>query len=266
MKNIQPNEISYSPIQIITFFALTLVITWSFFVPAINFVPDERQILFIILGAFGPLIAAVIVILASKGKAELGNWLRQIFRFRIAVGLYMVGAFVLPIGVGVLQFLLYNLLGGEADFSEAIPWYLYLLYLMPTALLSGGNEEPGWRGFALPALLGWFHPIPASLILGLAHSLWHLPLMDQYNTTFGWYLFNLIPLTFVFNWLYLRSRRSILPVMFFHAGTNVIGEFIPTPMNVFPGLGSWMIMRGLVYWGMAIVVLIWTKGCLGKEI
>ena len=94
----------------------------------------------------------------------VGQGLRRIFRVRIPLVLYFGGVFFLPLAMGGLHYGLYRILGGEPNFSDAIPWYLYLLYLIPTALLTGGNEEPGWRGFALPGLLERFHPVVASLI------------------------------------------------------------------------------------------------------
>jgi len=265
MEQNQAKKLKYTPYQILLFFVLTFLITWSMFIPAMKFLPEESQIVLIILGAFGPFVAAVIVIWISKGGAELRNWFRQNFRFRIPILLYLVGAFLLPFGVGALQYVLYIALGGESDFSNAIPWYLYLLYLIPTALLSGGNEEPGWRGFALPALLEWSHPMIATLILGIIHAAWHLPLMGHYNTTFDWYLFNVLPLTFILNWFYLKSRKSILPVMLLHAGTNVIGEFLPTPMTLLGGVGTYMFLRGSVYWIIAVTLIVLTKGRLGYD-
>ena len=258
-------ELQVTPRMLVLYFALAFGITWAILIPALSSVPEDRQTLFFILGAFGPFLSAVITIWTHRGRTELRRWLRQVFRLRLPVILYLAGAFFLPIGVGALQYGLYRVLGGEPDFSTAIPWYLYLLYLLPTALLTGGNEEPGWRGFALPALLERFHPVLASLILGFAHATWHLPLMGHYDTTFGWYLFDVIPLTFIFNWLYLKSRKSVIPVMLFHAGTNVISSFIPTPMDVLGGLGTYMFLRGCVYWGITIVLLIVTKGRLGHD-
>jgi membrane protease YdiL (CAAX protease family) len=252
--------------QVIMFFVLTFIFSWSMFIPATMFLPEERQTLLIILGAFGPFVAAAIVIRRSKGRTGLRDWFRQTFQFRIPILQYLAGAFFLPIGIGILQYVLYIVLGGETDSSNAIPWYLYLLYLIPTALLTGGNEEPGWRGFALPAMYAWFHPVIATLILGLVHAAWHIPLLSHYDTTFGWYLFNILPLTFIFNWFYLKSRESIFPIMLFHAGTNVISSFIPTPMDVLDGLGTWMFLRGAVYWVVAITILMISKGRLGYNI
>ncbi len=252
--------------MVLLYFSLAFVITWAFLIPALLLVPKDRQLLFFIPAAFGPFLAAVIAIWMSKGGTVLKQWLGTVFTLRIPVVLYLAGAFFLPIVIGILHYFLYRILGGAPDFSKAIPWYLYLAYLIPTALLTGGNEEPGWRGFALPALLERFHPMVASIILGVIHSAWHLPVMSHYDTTFGWYLFNMIPLTFILNWFYLKSRRSVIPVMLLHAGTNVVGSFLPTPTDVMDGLGTYMVLRGLVYWGMAIVIIIATKGKLGYDL
>lgn len=258
-------QFRYTPRMLVLYFALSFAITWAILIPALSTVPEDSLIFFFIPAAFGPFLSAIITIWTIKGRTELRQWLRQIFTLRLPVILYLAGAFLLPIGIGVLHYILYRILGGEPDFSTAIPWYLYLLYLIPTALLTGGNEEPGWRGFALPALLERFHPVLAAIILGAIHSAWHLPLMSHYDTTFGWYLFNLIPLTFILNWLYLKSRVSVIPVMLLHAGANVIGNFLPTPMDVLGGLGTYMFLRALVYWGIAIVLIIVTKGKLGCD-
>ena len=44
------------------------------------------------------------------------------------------------------------------------------------AELGGGQEEPGWRGFALDRLVARHSPIRATLLLGVVWGLWHLPL------------------------------------------------------------------------------------------
>jgi membrane protease YdiL (CAAX protease family) len=258
-------QLQYTLGVVALYFALALAITWAILIPALSAVPEDRQILFIIPAAFGPFFAAIVAIGVGRRTAELRRWLGQIFTLRIPAILYITGAFFLPIGVGALQYGLYRILGGEPALSTATPWYQYLAYLIPTALLTGGNEEPGWRGFALPALLERFHPVLASIILGVIHAAWHLPLMSHYDTTFGCYVFNVLPLTFIFNWLYLKSRGRVIPVMLFHAGTNVIGDFIPTPAVVLGGLGTGFVLRGIVYWAIAIVLIILTRGRLGYD-
>ncbi|MCU0522993.1 MAG: CPBP family intramembrane metalloprotease [Anaerolineae bacterium] len=245
------------------FFVLAFAITWAILIPTVKRVPQKRQTPFIIAAAFGPFVAATITVRASRGREGLRRWLREILSFRVPAGLYLKGALLLPGLLGGMHYGLYRILGGRADFSSAQPWYFYPAYLIPTALLTGGNEEPGWRGFALPALLTRFSPIVASLILGAIHSVWHLPMLGHYETTLVWYLFNLVPLTFLLNWFYLKSRGSVLPVALLHAGTNVVSTFLPTPDIVLGGHGTWMVLRGIVYWVIAIVLVVATKGALG---
>jgi membrane protease YdiL (CAAX protease family) len=263
MTNKHQKKYQYSYPMLFQYFLLAFGLTWVILIPVLSFVPENQQVLFFVPAAFGPFFAAIITMWTHKGWMELGRWLRRIFTFRIPVILYLAGAFFFPIGMGILHYVLYRVLGGYHDFSGITIWYLYLLYLIPTALLTGGNEEPGWRGFALPALLERFHPILAGVILGIIHATWHLPIMRHYDTTFYWYIFNIIPLTCILNWFYLKSRGSIVPVMLLHAGTNVIGDFLPTLADVLGGLGTFMVLRGVVYWGIAIVLIIVTKGRLG---
>ncbi len=254
----------YKPVQIILFFVLTFLITWSFLIPWSKG-SQSGDSLALPCAGYGPFLAAVIVIWISKGRTELRHWLGKVFRLRIPIILYLAGAFFLPLLVGGLEYGLYRVLGGEPDFSTANPWNLYVANLAVIFLLYGGLEEPGWRGFALPALLERLHPILAALVLGTIHAVWHLPMMSHYGTTFGWFLFNVIPMTIIFNWFCLKSRRGVIPVMLLHAGTNAIGNYIPIPMAVLGGFGTEMFLRGSVYWVMAIVIVILTKGRLGAD-
>lgn len=253
------------------FVALTFVWTWAFLFPAVEIVDDLYRTLLIIVAAFGPFLAAIVTIRVFEGKEKLKGWLKTIFRFKIPVILYIAGAFLIPILIGSLQYLTYRVVGGVPNPGSAEPWYMYLFALIPTMLLTGGNEEPGWRGYALPVLDKLTTPLLAGLILGVVHSLWHLPLMGQYQTNIFWYAFNLIPLTYLFNWFYQKSRGSVWPVMLFHAGTNVIGSFIPAPMNLAEIWSDFVFLRGIVYWIMAAIMFAatwkyWIKKDLASEV
>lgn len=256
---------SLSGRMLVMYFVLTFLISYICWAPTFLGLEEDYHLPFIILGAFGPFLAALVIIIINKSHGGVRGWLKEMFNPRGAVLWILAGTFLLPIGVGLLHYSLYRGLGGRPDFSNAYPWFAYLIALIPTALLTGGNEEPGWRGFALPALVKRFHPVTASLILGVIHSAWHIPFMERYDTSFGMYLFNLVGLTFILNWLYFKSRKCIIPVMMFHAGTNVMGSFLPTPDDVLSGAGTYMLLRGIVYWGIAIVLLTATRGRLGFE-
>jgi uncharacterized protein len=54
-----------------------------------------------------------------------------------------------------------------------LPALLFVVVNGALALLGGGREEPGWRGFALPRLQQRLTPLRATLLLAV---LWHLPI------------------------------------------------------------------------------------------
>ena len=104
-----------------------------------------------------------------------------------------------------------------------------------TFIYGGGvGEEPGWRGYLLPALQERLSPLIASLILWFFWALWHLPLdLQGYaGNDLAMYLDNrvvkLLPLTVISTWLYNRSRGSILPSAVFHVSFNTFPQFLPS--------------------------------------
>jgi hypothetical protein len=132
------------------YFLLAFTISWIFFIPAVTILPPDYQTIFILLGGFGPLAAALITIRIRSGKDQLKDWLKSILKLKVLFYLYLLGGLVIPLGIGGLHTLFYLVLGGVPAFGDGQPWYLFLVFLIPTALLSGGNEEPGWR-CGLPA-------------------------------------------------------------------------------------------------------------------
>lgn len=99
-------------------------------------------------------------------------------------------------------------------------------------LLFGGTlgEEIGWRGFALPRLLEKFSPLQASFILGAIWALWHLPIDIRYGfglTGAGAVIVRLLwtwPVTIIFTWFYLRSKRCLLAPFMLHTSANMIPD------------------------------------------
>jgi membrane protease YdiL (CAAX protease family) len=262
-----PPELEDSTSGFRLFLLLAFGLSWVIWLPIVI---GDWNTLLLVLGAFGPFLAGVIVTRAEEGKQGLVRWLKQIFRLRIGLGWWLGAAFVFPFAVGLIQHGLYLGLGGEADFSDLeYPWLAYPIALLLTTLFTGGNEEPGWRGFALPRLLKWYSPLVASLILGLIWVAWHLPLFftDEWggNSSFVWFLFNVPGLSIIMTWLFLAPRRSVIPAMLFHGGTNVIGSYFQMETDVVAGAPDFFVLRGAVYWAIAIVLLLATKGRLGLE-
>lgn len=256
------------------FFILTFAISWGLWIPVILFWQEGSYVDYnplILLGGYGPFLSAIIITWKVEGKASLRNWLRRTFRWRINIVWYLLAAFLLPIGIAIFQFGLYLLLGGQADFSNTYLWYAYPVSLVLVAVLYGGNEEPGWRGFALPKLLTNYSPIVASFIIAPMWVAWHLPMYfapgwSGADQPLQWFLLYAIGLSLIMAWLYLKSSRSVLPVMLLHAGTNHVFNYFPMETVVIRSLAyDFNVLKTAVYWTIAIILLITTTGRLGLK-
>jgi uncharacterized protein len=153
------------------FFVLAYTLSWLAWLPAILLGGGQAAI---IPGAFGPAVAAYLVIRIAGGSVRA--WARQILHWRVRPRWYLYA-----LGLPALLFAVVNatlaLLGNQIDLSllgERAPSYLATVVVV--ALLGGGQEELGWRGFALPRLQQRLTPLQATLLLAFLWGLWHLPI------------------------------------------------------------------------------------------
>jgi uncharacterized protein len=159
-----PPETRIGRHRVLWFFALAYAFSWPFWLLS-HLAGGTLGIAFIVVGGFGPMAAAAIVI--SRTGGSLSEWLRSILRWRVS-WLYYAYAVGQPVLLAVILNLALAALGEQPELSlvvERIPAYLQTFLL--TAVIFGGQEEPGWRGFALPRLQQRHTPLVATLLLGL---------------------------------------------------------------------------------------------------
>jgi membrane protease YdiL (CAAX protease family) len=214
-------------------------------------------------------ILTITVTWKMEGMTELRTWLRQTFRWRIRVIWYLLAAFLLPIGMAMLHIGLYRLLGGQTHFSNVLQWLFYPISLVIVVLIFGGQEEPGWRGFAVPKLLTKYNPIVTSFIIAPVWVVWHLPLYftpgwSGAEQPLIWFLLYVLGLSLIMTWLYLKSNKSVLPVMLLHGASNQVFNYFPMETVVIRSLGyDFNVLKTIVYWTIALILLIVTTGQLG---
>ena len=265
--------------MMIMFFALAYVIIWVVLLPILLIPQRAEQLDFLLLiAAYAPFLAAIITTLVYEGRAGLWTWLKSVFKWRIPFIWYLIGGVLINFLFVALHIGLYILLGGHIVLAGGDPpWYSYLVTFPIIVLInfpfgSGLGEEAGWRGFALPKLLERYSPTVASIILGILWGLWHTPalLMSSWEgSSQGLLLFvYVIPLTIIMTWVYLKSRRSTIPVMLMHTGGNIYGSMLTSSLIMetvlvdSPGL-DFTILKTIYYTAVAVVLLIVTKGRLG---
>jgi membrane protease YdiL (CAAX protease family) len=117
-----------------------------------------------------------------------------------------------------------------------LPFVLVVFFFGPLP------EEMGWRGYALDQLQARHSPLVASLILGSAWSLWHLPMyliegtfqhgMGLGSPLFWIFSLGMLPQSILMAWIYNNTRRSTLSAALFHFAINFSGEFFePTTLT-----------------------------------
>lgn len=137
-------------------------------------------------------------------------------------------------------------------------WLSFMVVKLFTVfMLTGGNEEHGWRGVLQPLMQRRMAPLWVALIIGVVWELWHLPIV--LGGIYGdgpWYLVTLgrmavvIPFALLLSMIYNGTRGSIFLCVLMHACINTqIGLFGGSPLAL--PLGVLVILLAvliLTYW------------------
>ena len=204
----------------------------------------------VVLGGFGPASAAAVML--RLGKQPLRPWLRRLLSWRVRPRFYAY-ALLLPAAIYGLVNLALQVLGADVDWSllpSRLPRNHHALQL--TATLFGGLEEPGWRGYALPLLQARHTPLRATLLLGLAWGVWHVPLYGPAGFVVP------LVLAFFYTWLYNRTGSVLLCVLLHGSFTAAQDELLLTADSVTVDA----VILGIYVAAAAAVVLL-TRGRLG---
>jgi hypothetical protein len=189
-----------------------------------------------ILATFGPSLAALMAVGLSSGKAGMAHWIASRLTPPVPLRWYCV-SFLSPLALMYLALTIhaapFDILGS----SQFRNWWVLPLNFLLIFLLGGPlGEEPGWRGFALPALQNRMSPSRASAILGAIWAFWHLPLFlidgtVQSQIPFWLFLANAIPLSLIIGWIFNRTGGSLIPVLVLHTAVNGWTLVVPIVPN-----------------------------------
>jgi uncharacterized protein len=238
MEETQPPSDS-SPLRSVAhFFALALGITWVLQLPGVlaqeGILPGrvEAYMPLVLLGVFGPLIAAWILTRKSEGPEGVRRLFASLVRPRPPLG-WLLAALVAPGAVLSLGLVIHHFMGGQSALAYPPDPPARLI----AAVLISLGEEVGWRGYALPHLSKGVGRLRASLIIGVVWALWHLPMFVGQGTPL-----TLMPYMFVFfcagsvlfSWFYFRTGGSLLVALLLHLGTHLNNSHLALPADSTP--------------------------------
>jgi len=241
--------------RIAMFFLIAYAISWTAWIAlfAQHFSPFAWPGRWLYLAAvLAPHGAALVSSAVEGGRAELGAFYRRIAR-RVPFRWAIVAICVPPIIYLMRDAVSVGFHLPHDSFFHRPPRSVTALLLGQLAVVIG--EEPGWRGFALPRLLGRFGPITGTLILGIAWAFWHLPLFiitgtPQYGTGFLPFALELMAWSMVMTLIMMHARGSVVAAMLFHASANLCAFTMWQPDVQLFALGPWLIAAGIAAWRM----------------
>jgi len=255
-----------------SFFTLAFAITWLLAVPSLLFGAPFKP--FQTAGAYGPLLAAVIVS-AAMGGDELKTLLGRMTNFRFGLGWYLLAIF----GYVLLYLLMAGLSGAPLMESLAekgtLIFTIYLPALFTTYLVNPIGEETGWTGFAIYHLQKRFSPWLSAVILGVVWEFWHLPgffvpsEMGAFNpVTFVFFVLISVFVRIIWTWVANNTHDSGIAALLLHASSNAVSlalipNLLPTPTPDQMAI-SILILIGLLFVS-ATLILIFTRGRLSYK-
>lgn len=261
-----------------SYFVLAFAFSWACWsAPALGY-RDGAGAALLLLGGFGPLVAALVMIRFTGGSVK--PWFRGLFRWRVGPSWYLFAVGV-PVTLAVLVTTEFAVVGQELDWSLLDDRLAVLLpSLLFVALLGGGNEEPGWRGFALPRLQDRLTPVRSTLLLGGVWAAWHLPLLfatdEASHGLSGGGVLALGTLTLVsivgyaFAYTYLLNKTgSVLLCILLHASFNTAMASVGLRTEDALQRSDYLLTLGLgavTIWAGVALLIKFTGGRLGQDV
>ena len=251
--------------QLFHFYLLAFILSWALWIPQALSDRGIFEIPATILslskfGAYGPLVAALILTFRIEGKRGVKELLARAVQFKLGFKWYLIAFLTFPI-----------ILGGSLVLSgvplaqivtETNPAILFVGFFVVFFTTGSIQEELGWRGYALDRLQNKMNALMSSIVVGFFWGLWHLPLFfmiredSYYNNPIWGLMISTILISILFTWIYNNTGRSIFGALLFHAMWNFSNWIFPTIDHE---------IAGLYMFGLMLIMIITVLSIYGPK-
>jgi len=185
------------------------------------------------LGAFGPTVAAFVLVAASDGRAGVRRLAGRAAQFDYPARWLAVALLFPPALVGGAL-----AVAVATGTTPAFPWAgqpVVLVVAFGYIFALGGpiQEEFGWRGYLLDPLQARAGALGGGVAVGLVWAVWHLPLFFlpgetiYYENPFLGFAVSITLLSVLMTWVYNNTNGSLLPVLLLHTAFNWAQAMFP---------------------------------------
>lgn len=226
--------------RLLAFFLLTFLVTWSVWFAASGLAAPGNTGFFggrgpvFLFGVFAPALVALALTAQAEGRTGVMRLLARIGHWQVGARWYVLAISYFAV-IKLAAALAHRIVTEEWPPFGDTPVVLIIVGIAVSTWAQAG-EEVGWRGYALPRLAQYCGLGGASLVLGAAWAIWHIPLFvlpDSGSTgqSFLVYLLHVMALSVVFAFLYWKTDGSLLLVMLMHASVNNTTGIVPAAIG-----------------------------------
>ena len=187
------------------------------------------------LGAFCPLMAALILVYRENKTAGMNELLKKSFDYRrIRAKVWSAPIILLMPAVMAVAYGLTHWLGSPLP-APQVP-VLTVLGLFLAFFVGALGEELGWSGYVTEPMQARWNALQAGILLGLVWAAWHvIPYMQAQRSAawIGGAILFTVATRILMVWLYNNTGGSVFGAALFHAMLNV-------SWFVFPIYGSYL--------------------------
>lgn len=233
------------------YFTVVFLLTWALWLAANMFSTPVLQPLLFYLGVFMPGIVALAMTYRARGVGGVQQLLGRLVKIDVGARWFLFALLFMASVKLFVAIIIRGTTGNWPVFGDQPVPLMFGAAILSTLLGGQAGEELGWRGYALPHLSRSMRLGPASIMLGIIWAAWHLPLFfilggDTVGQSFPFYLLQVVALSVALGWVYMKTDRSLLITMLFHASVNNTKDIVPSAM---PGVDEvWTLQASTVGW------------------